>query len=366
MGLGLWLGLALIALTFALKLSDALRPPDSWNALLVLAVLGGLAWAAPNPWVAAVLVLVAANAVVVQATFRSGTELFAPLNAILGAQIAVAIWAGGYVGLARSGRLTPVTIQTVAAVTVGWATFNALAAGWSRVRGGLPGRKDVPAVGWIDPILPESAYVGTNHMLAWLCGLGILSAAYLGSLWVLTIPLIAMGSLISRNISGLAAGGAALTAYATARWGPVAFAVAAVPTVAGVFVLGHRLDFQQLQLRRVFWRSLLSHVRVNGRGMGYLATYRFRLSGENGLRALAWDWAHNEWLQGAVELGPLASLCAAGYVVTHALTLPPTPEAAYGFALVILTAVYGLVYFPLHMAGQSWPLLIGMAVLDRT
>lgn len=368
MALGLWLGLVLVVCTFSLRVNEEFGVEATWNMGLLMGVLVALGFAAPSPWVGLVLAWVGMQVPWVQWAYRGKAHMpFAQPLATIAQQNAVLFGGALYVALAWTGQVLA-ALPWMAGGIVCWSLGNAVAAGWSRAHGGtLPGRTAVPVQGWIHQEFAESAYVASNHMLAWLCGVGALSAVYLtvvsSPLWIVPLPLLAFGALLARNLSGMAAGGIGIVAFATALWGWPAVLVAGVPVVAVVVGLAARLHFQQLDARVHFWRAILWHVRWPGRGLGYLATYRWRLPVE-GLRGGAWDHAHNEYIQALVELGPLPVVCAIGYLVGHSLGLTADPTQAYAYGVLLLTAAHACVYFPLHLPGQAVPCLVAMAALD--
>lgn len=369
---GLLLGLLLLATTFAVKLHPQLHIAVTWTFALIAASLITLGLTAPSAWVGTFLIWVGLQIPWTQLVFKWRKIDVAPLFNIISVQGATIMGGLLYILLAHSGR-APGALKTLAIVAILWAVFNSLCAGYSASKGGLPGRfVDIPGH-------PESAYVGSNHMLSWLCGLGLLSGIYLASsvspLWIIPLPLLGIGVLFAKNLTGLLSGAAGAVMFLALTWGPLAGLLLAVPVLIGAgcwawtnVELGPPGDTwthircKSLRVRWEGWKQAWPHVTWTGRGLGYYVSLRERtpLAGET----IVWDHLHNEWLQGLLELGPLPIICALGWLFSRWLGLPSGPEAAYAYSLTVLTATQAIMYFPLHMPGQALPLLVGMAALD--
>ena len=222
-------------------------------------------------------------------------------------------------------------------------------------------------------IVPGGTDLGlmeNSSEFAWLMGVTVVTLAYLALHWhgLFAFALLALLPLLvwARNQSALGAAAVGLAGFASAfSW----------PLVAGAAVLAMPLVLVALRVnrgaacwqhRRTEWTrawALLRDTHFLGFGLGSWKNHRYRDRPE-GIRQHEWATLHNDWLQSAVEVGVPPVLLAAGYLAGAWWALPATPEAAYAFGLVLYTAAFGILYYPLRNAGQAFVLLVAMAALD--
>ncbi len=99
-----------------------------------------------------------------------------------------------------------------------------------------------------------------------------------------------------------------------------------------------------------------------GTGLGTWAAVGVQRPGEREA-GIAWLNLHNDWLQSVVELGPVPALCGVGLLVSTWWSVPASIGALYGALLVTMTAIWSIVYFPMHEHAPSLVLIAALSMV---
>jgi len=348
--LGLLLGLASIVGFYAGDIPDLLRRQElMWLASLSLGVCA-FAVASPDPLVGLAVAWIALHPWwnllgflwgVVPDMVRNG-DLYRNLWPVGG-------WTAVYL-LAGHG-LTAAGLRVLAIVWVGWALLNALAIGYQSVIGQIPGYVVVTEG------MPRAGLSGGSWFCSYGLCLGVLSAVFLGGVWLVSIPLFLLACVPAKNFM-------APIAMMIALFALVPPSMLVVPALGGVVLVATKVHGRHRAMGTRWQRWLLASgfvwlAKGWGTGLGSLARMQFRDHSEDEAKGV-YNNLHNDWLQALIELGPFPVLCALAEVVRRIVWLPAGPEYAFVLALVLFTGVLAFAYFPVHHPSQAMVLALAM------
>lgn len=348
------IGLALAGLLIALSVAEGFRPlcndhyEKNW-LLLPSATLALFAGAIHNPWIAGLAAWLAIHPFLLAYGVQFGLlTRRAGIADLVGQQCCAVVGFGFYLGL--EGRIKPADMPWLAGGLVLWAAICAMASAenlWSVPshfeHGGLLGNR--PAVGfWVSVGSLSAAYLWQTHHAAWIA----------------IAPVVIVCAAKLRNWSAFAAMGVALVWYLAIPWTLLLI----LPMVVSMVLISSRQS-QSLKSRHEALCQTWGAIRKShyfGAGLGSWINVLVRQLPE-GRQYRFWTAAHNDWLQSWAELGPVPVLLALGYLGTLLWWPPAEPAMRYAASLVIFTAIYAAVYYPIRHPAQAALLLVALGSL---